>query len=89
MALHWTLSKSPCFPCTEEPSTEPSISGMSHQCWVEGKDHVPWHADSTLPKAVLMNELDEMNPIWCNEVNPIKTERATNLKMYPVSSSSL
>lgn len=42
---------SPCPSCTGEPSIGPSTPDVSHQCEVEGKNHLPLLAGNTFPNA--------------------------------------
>lgn len=41
----------PCPACTGETKTRHSPPDVSHQCWAEGKDHVPCPVGNTFPNA--------------------------------------
>lgn len=47
LVLHWTVS--PYFSCTGELWSGPNTMDMSHQCWVQQKDHLP--GSKELPNA--------------------------------------
>lgn len=41
----------PCLSCAGEPWTEPNIPHVSHQCSLEGENHLPEPAGNALPNA--------------------------------------
>jgi len=67
----------PHFSCT---GTEPSSAGVSHQCWVGQKDHLPQPAADALPNAAH----DAFGLLWCTGSWSNRTTRSFSAQ--PLSS---